>query len=162
MAAGSPQIVASCPNAECGKPIYSDHTPTWCIECGEPLPAEVQEKVPLLNASTVLAERSIDSAGLEKRYREGYAAARFIVGVGDTVKILGIMASCVLFFAAFFAKGPFVVLGLVAALIVGGIFYIAGVLISAQGQLLLATLDTAVNSSPLLDNGQKAQILGPT
>ena len=50
-------------------------------------------------------------------------------------------------------------LGLMAALVAGMFFYVAGVMVSAQGQLLQATLDTAVNSSPLLDDEQKAQIL---
>jgi hypothetical protein len=161
MSRSSAEVVAQCPNAKCGKPIYSDHTPGWCIECGEPLPENVQEQIPLLRASTLAAEKSIDASGLEKRYGDAYSVARFIVGVGDTVKILGIMVGLVLFFAAFLAKGLFVVLGLVTALVTGSLFYVAGVLVSAQGQVLQASLDTAVNSSPLLDNGQKAQILAP-
>jgi hypothetical protein len=45
---------------------------------------------------------------------------------------------------------------------VGLLFYLLGVLVAAQGQILLASLDSAVNSSPLLTNDQKAEILSLT
>lgn len=50
-----------------------------------------------------------------------------------------------------------------ACVIAGGIlaptFFVLGVIISAEGQLLLAALDTAVNSSPFLTDDQRAQIV---
>jgi hypothetical protein len=45
---------------------------------------------------------------------------------------------------------------------VGLLFYLLGVLVAAQGQTLLASLDSAVNSSPFLTNHQKAEILSLT
>jgi hypothetical protein len=37
----------------------------------------------------------------------------------------------------------------------GIIIYVIGVLVSAQGQILKATLDTAVHTSPFLDDDQR-------
>jgi hypothetical protein len=39
------------------------------------------------------------------------------------------------------------------------VFFVAGVIIAALGQLLLAILDTAVNSSPILTDDQRARIM---
>ncbi|HEV2844758.1 MAG TPA: hypothetical protein VG477_07925, partial [Thermoanaerobaculia bacterium] len=69
--------------------------------------------------------------------------------------IIGILLACV----SFTTGGEFVFMGLMTSLVAGVFFYVAGIMISAQGQLLRATLDSAVNSSPLLENEQKAQIL---
>lgn|GEM_PF-2908402 len=51
MAKSSAEVSAYCPNPKCGKPIYSDHAYTWCIECGEPLPDNIQEQIPRLQTS---------------------------------------------------------------------------------------------------------------
>lgn len=168
MAKASAEVMTHCPNPECGKPIYSDHTNPWCIECGETLPDEVQEQIPQLREfrarasiaqSSLVEPRAVDAAGLAHRYRDAYSVARVIVGAGNGVKTVGVIVGILFALASFAAKGSFVFLGLMAALAAGVLFYVAGVVISAQGQLLQATLDTAVNSSPLLDNEQKAQIL---
>lgn len=47
----------------------------------------------------------------------------------------------------------------VGALLFGALLYCVGVLVAAQGQILLATLDTAVNSSPFLTNEDKAKAM---
>ncbi len=39
------------------------------------------------------------------------------------------------------------------------IFFVAGVMVSSHGQQLLATLDAAVNSSPLMSSDQKARAM---
>ena len=40
------------------------------------------------------------------------------------------------------------------------LYFVLGVFISAQGQLLKATLDAAVHTSPFLDDEEKAAALG--
>jgi hypothetical protein len=45
------------------------------------------------------------------------------------------------------------------AIFVGIQFYLLGVLVSAQGQILKASLDSAVNGSPFLTNEQRAKIM---
>ena len=46
-----------------------------------------------------------------------------------------------------------------AAAVWFALFFVLGVLVSAQGQILRATLDSAVNSSPFLTNDQRASIM---
>ena len=52
-----------------------------------------------------------------------------------------------------------VVIGLVVGPVVGFVGWAIGVLISAQGQMVMATLDMAVNSSPFLSNEDRAEIM---
>ncbi|HET8773234.1 MAG TPA: hypothetical protein VFP80_05565 [Thermoanaerobaculia bacterium] len=49
--------------------------------------------------------------------------------------------------------------GMVASAVVAGVGFLIGMLIAAQGQILTATLDTAVSSSRLLTDEDCAQIL---
>jgi hypothetical protein len=51
MAKASAEVITHCPNSKCGKPIYSDHLYSWCIECGEPLPDNIQAQIPRLQES---------------------------------------------------------------------------------------------------------------
>jgi hypothetical protein len=51
------------------------------------------------------------------------------------------------------------VVGLIGAVFVGGQFYLLGLIVMAQGQILKASLDGAVNSSPFLQNEQRAKIM---
>lgn len=75
------------------------------------------------------------------------------------MKNSGILVGIVLALASLGAGGNWILIGFCTALLTGVSFYISGVFISAQGQILRAALDTAVNSSPLLENHQKAEIL---
>ena len=122
------------------------------------------------------------SALLNERYTDAYAVARTLIRWGGRYKALG---RIVLTFAAvltamslFFGLGtdarnlPPGLSGATGAvggigvffalLIVGfGMWCIArGVMMSAQGQLLLAHLDTAVHTSPFLSDDEKRGVLG--
>lgn len=168
MARASAEVITHCPNPKCGKPIYSDHINSWCIECGEPLPESIQEQIPQLRESRVRAAvaqsgppepRAIDAVGLAYRYRDSYSVAGVIIATGNVVKTVGVIVGVLFALASFAARGGLVFLGIMTALAAGVLIYVAGVAIAAQGQLLQATLDSAVNTSPLLNNEQKAQIL---
>jgi hypothetical protein len=98
------------------------------------------------------------------RYTDAYVIARTITAVGATVKVI-----------AFVICGSIALFGLVAGFksehyeaAVGGIMlgvivvipiYVLGILVAALGQLLKATLDTAVNTSPLLTKDEMRQIM---
>ena len=101
-----------------------------------------------------------------KRYVDLYRAARLLVGLGNTVKVVGISAGAgiLLLFtfvgmvaatqsgAAFFVM---FVVGAVSGVMVGGIIFLLGILISAQGQILLAQADAAVHTSPFMTETEK-------
>src|SRR4051812_42953712 len=91
------------------------------------------------------------------RYSAAYHVARAKVGFGDGIKIVGVVVGLLLSFAflalALRQGGAGVVVALIG-FATGGcvalLFYVIGTLVAAQGQMLTAVLDTAVNTSPLL------------
>jgi hypothetical protein len=103
-----------------------------------------------------------------KRYLDAYRIARVTVGFGSTIKGIGAVLAVLLVLGAFLILGlgrlgqsGLVVLIMVAIIagIVWLVFYVLGVLVSAQGQILLASLDGAVHSSPFLFDDEKAQVM---
>ena len=98
------------------------------------------------------------------RYMDAYLVARTVTAVGETVKVI-----------AFVIGGGIALFGLVAGsksehyeAAVGGIMlgaivaipiWVLGILVAALGQILKATLDTAVNTSPLLTKDEMRQIM---
>jgi hypothetical protein len=104
--------------------------------------------------------------GISHRYTDAYRVASAVIAFGTTVKVIGFLVGSLIALAGFASSaGP---LGSSAALIgglglgalTGFFFWIAGVLVTAQGQLLRASIDTAVNGSPLLSDVEKAKIMG--
>lgn len=75
------------------------------------------------------------------------------------MKILGPILAILFTIGSLMAKGFFLFAGLASSLALGVSLYVAGVMILAQGELLRAITDTAINTSPLLDNDQKSRIL---
>lgn len=100
---------------------------------------------------------------LEVRYSDGYKAAKAIVGFGNLVKTLGIVAGVIIALIALSLSerlsGIFFVAGALFGVLVWLGLFVSGIVICAQGQLLLATLDSAVNTSPFLDNSQRALVM---
>ncbi|MDR3741044.1 MAG: hypothetical protein P4L40_18660 [Terracidiphilus sp.] len=105
------------------------------------------------------------STPIMTRYTDAYRVAKTITGLGETIKILGFVVGGLVFLAnvnggsSFFGGGASLVFGLILGGIVACVGFVLGVLLSAQGQILKATLDTAVNSCPFLQNEQRAAIM---
>jgi hypothetical protein len=98
------------------------------------------------------------------RYTDAYRVARVVVGIGEAVKIISLVIGGILLLIGVAgsesALGGFSLLvGVVLAVIVGGGGFALGTLLAAHGQVLKATLDTAVNTSPFLTNQQRAEIM---
>lgn len=110
---------------------------------------------------------SARAASVVSRYRDAYRVANTIIGIGTAIKVagavLGIGIALVFMLggaavgresgAAMFAS---VLTGGVLGAAVGLLFWLFGVLISSQGQVLLASLDTAVNGSPFITDDERA------
>jgi hypothetical protein len=127
------------------------------------------------NDSEFVTDPSLSSriSALMKRYRDAYIVARVTNGFGGMIKTTGIVIVVLLVLIGFMIissmRGPMdtasiievvaVVFGIIIGIITGAWFYIIGVLVSAQGQILKASLDSAVNSSPFLTNEHKAKIM---
>jgi len=98
---------------------------------------------------------------VQRRYQDGYRVASTINGFGQTIKVGGCVLGVliVIVVAASGMSGSGAASGLLLAFMIAAIFFVIGVIVAAQGQLLKATLDTAVHTSPFLTDGLKAGIM---
>lgn len=117
---------------------------------------------------------------VKKRYRDGYLYARAIVGAGVGIQTVGVIVGIIMVLIGIFVGGsvadqagrssPFggpgaaigVIVGLLfgsIGVIVGVIFFVIGIVVKASGQHLKAGLDSAVHSSPFLDNYARAEMM---
>ena len=102
---------------------------------------------------------------LRRRYSDAYNEAHAVVTVGKVVKAIGALLFIGILVAAFAMSsdrsggGQTLVIGIIVACVVGIPVYVLGILVAAQGQTQLATLDTAVNSSRHLKDDDVAAIL---
>lgn len=101
---------------------------------------------------------------LAARYSDAYSVAGGIVANGDAVKNVGfalaVLIALGVLVLAIKVESAYPLLGLLLAVFVWYVCYWTGLLICAQGQILMALLDSAVNGSPLMSNEVKAEIMG--
>jgi hypothetical protein len=89
-----------------------------------------------------------------------------LVGLGNAIKVVGGILAVIIFLGSLGASantmfgGGIVVAGILFAVLVGVLFWVCGVIVAAQGQILEATLDTAVASSPFLTDQERAAAMG--
>lgn len=97
------------------------------------------------------------------RYTDAYRVANITESIGKITQGIGAILGIIVLMAILSSRdslgGASWIIGIVVALIVGGAFFLMGIFISASGQILRATLDSAVNTSPLLSNDEKAMIM---
>jgi hypothetical protein len=84
-------------------------------------------------------------------YDDAYSVSRAVISAGNAVKVIaGVLGGMVLIASLFAAEQlgwVAAVVGVIYAVTIGASLYVLGVLLSAVGQILRATLDTAVNTS---------------
>jgi hypothetical protein len=104
--------------------------------------------------------------GNSKRYTDAYRVASALIAFGTTVKVIGAAVAVIIVLAGIASSDSLgshgLIGGLLIACIIGLIFWIAGVLVTALGQFLRASVDTAVNTSPFLSDAEKAKMMGIT
>src|SRR5437867_11438385 len=102
---------------------------------------------------------------MRTRYWDAYVTARMTTTIGTVVKVIAIIVTAVIVLAGglYGDQNNQVVQGLLGGLIMAIVFgtplYVLGILVAALGQILKAALDSAVNSSPFLDNEDRATIM---
>ena len=158
-----------CPT--CGK--KTDTNFNYCEHCAADL-SRFRQPPPSISQTPTNADEAAEAKSLKKRYKDAYRVARTTTGIGSMIKGVGALLGILIFFGAFALAanqrnvygvrgGDIELISLVVAGIFGFIvwlvFFIWGVLVSAQGQILKASLDGAVNSSPFLTNEQRATIM---
>jgi hypothetical protein len=93
------------------------------------------------------------------RYSDAYRVSATVVGLGNTVKIGGLVIAGLIFLMGVRHGGFGTIAALPFALVIGTGGFVAGTMLAAVGQIHKAVLDGAVNTSPFLDNAQRAQIM---
>jgi hypothetical protein len=117
-----------------------------------------------------LVKTSRQAETLSNRYSDAYLVAKVMIGIGETIKMLGIVLAAIILlgivgFMSLIgnASGSIFItallIGGIYAVSIGCIFYVIGIIVSAQGQVLTATLDSTVGSSPFLTDNLKAKIM---
>lgn len=114
------------------------------------------------------------SASLARRYADAYTEAHAVVAVGKIIKGVAVVLFIGILITGFviasdsgnrqFGGGrgmnvQVAVVGFMLACLVGIPTYVLGILVAAQAQTSLASLDTAVNSSRHLSNDDVARVL---
>lgn len=154
-------------NDERGLPILADQDSPWCFSCGEYFPENVVAQIPKLQEKKAAAEgyRNVHGGSTEtavvNRYRDAYRVGATLVGLGNFIKVVGLVLAGIIVIGVLSAgNGPFGLAGFFLAAIVGGLFWVCGVIVAAQDQILQATLDNAVASSHFLTNPERADAMG--
>lgn len=114
----------------------------------------------------------INKSALVRRYRDAYGIARGTNTIGKIVQIVGLVfalgvggISALVGLSLGGISGEAIgallmaALGGVVGIIPGAFISLIGVLLSANGQMLLATLDGTVASSPFLDDADKVGMM---
>jgi len=149
------ETLVECPN--CGTRWELDEKDTQspqitCDDCKTVF--NVQESITKERENTVLL--------LTKRYQNAYLVANTTNAIGSFIKGIGILLGVIICVAAFVGGskiGTVVgVVGVIGGIVVGCFIAMFGVLICALGQVLRATLDVAVNTSPLLSTSERTEI----
>jgi hypothetical protein len=110
---------------------------------------------------------SVEVNSLMSRYWDAYVVAKVAAGLGEVIKVVAVVLAALIALGALLIAGQVgggggvvtFFLGVIGAAFVGGQFYLLGVIVMAQGQILKASLDGAVNSSPFLQNEHRAKIM---
>lgn len=139
-----------------------------------PAVAEVTQADPITPQPA--SQRSRDNP-LVKRYVDLYRVARLLITTAAVVKVIAGVVGVGIFLvwlllssgAAAFSDSPsgtgpgFVFVGLLGGAffggVAGGFIFLCGIFIAAQGQLLLAQADIAINTSPFLDQEERRQAM---
>lgn len=130
---------------------------------------EAKSSVPPMESRSSMprSRDGIEVRALMSRYWDAYVVARVTVGLGEIIKAVAVVLAVLIVLATLLIAGQVgggggvvtFLLGVISAAFVGGQFYLLGLIVMAQGQILKASLDSAVNSSPFLQNEHRAKIM---
>jgi hypothetical protein len=158
---------------KCGTP--NDDRVGKCWNCGASRPeasavaeSEIPESVSSIGVPTANLGQEVQLQStpttVANRYRDAYIVAKVTAGIGATVKAIGVILGGLIVLGGIIASSQNGILYFFAGLLLGVVvavpIFVLGVLVAAQGQVLKATLDTAVHSSPFLTKEEMARVMG--
>jgi hypothetical protein len=106
------------------------------------------------------AGRPLESNPLRWRYAEAYRLARLLVRIAGIARIALIVVVIVGLAVGLGGGFQTWLVGLFPTALFALSAWIGTILLEASGQFLQATIDTTVNTSPLLTDEQRAEIMG--
>jgi len=142
------------------KSVRPDGTEDWCLLSELLSTAPSADGQPIAEGTQI-----VHTPAVIKRYKDAYLVARATDGIGGVVKFIGALLGIIIVIAGFVVGSQgrdntmFVVGSFILAAIVTIPFYVLGVLVSAHGQVLKASLDEAVHTSPFLTDHQRASAM---
>jgi hypothetical protein len=145
----------------CGASLNNHMDATVCPQCNKDL-SQPAESGAAPAGGAPQPESTPPNMAILRRYQDAYLTARAITVFGTTVKTLAIVLGG---FATLIGLGALSQSGTMGFIAIGsGITFaisvhVLGILVSAQGQILQAALDTAVNTSPILTQEEMRQIM---
>jgi hypothetical protein len=109
---------------------------------------------------------STAASAIIQRYSHAYLTARTITNIGVLIKrtacFIGItimLISISYLTQSHSSNAIEALIGLVVAFVTATPIYILGILVAAQGEILKATLDTAVTTSPFINKEEMAKVM---
>ncbi len=141
----------TCPN--CGSEVLPRER--VCPDCGKDL----------VRTKPFSSQSSGPVPAIRKRYKDAYLVARATGGFGTLIKAIGVIVGALFVVVGlnFLNEGRGTQeLGIVSVglgFVLGALFFLLGILVSAQAQILKASLDAAVHTSPFLTNRDRAAIM---
>jgi len=140
-----------------------------CWSCGtgrdgSAPPPELSESRSKPNTTQSTQQLLVGKRGVISRYSDAYTVAHTITGLGSTIKGIGVIIGLVIALMGFHVadstqSGQLALEGLILGVIVCIPIYILGILVSTLGQILKATIDTAVHTSPMLTKDDMKKIM---
>ena len=129
--------------------------------------------------SPIEPEITTETRNAVSRYQKGYRVARTVSGLGQACKIVGILTGIgALFFSILGSEtimrpnpvmeasinyrtqhNLYLISAILLGILIAFVGWVIGELVSAYSYHLQATLDRAVNTSPFLNNVQRAQLM---
>jgi hypothetical protein len=136
--------------------------PDPCFQC-ERSKADKEDSTSVIQTPSRSPDDLASSA--YRRYRNAYLVARATTAIGAAVKFIGVALGLLIVVAAFMwgvqteKAGQGLTTGLILGAVVAIALYVLGVLVSALGEVLKATLDTSVHGSPFLKREDMARVM---
>lgn len=115
-------------------------------------------------ASVIRMPDSRESIDTSVRYEKAYRAAEGSISFGDFVKAAGVLAAALMLVATigFTERAPEeLLLGVFLAAAAGLALYSLGAILSVQGYMLRATLESGASSSPAANSAGKVRAATP-
>jgi hypothetical protein len=154
--------------------IVEEGTEAW-----KPFSSILSPKTSRANAPILNEPNPVNAEGLTRRYSSAYLVARATITGGQVIKLIAVIVGLIISLGggsvAFlniplgkYQDMPFSNMGTligvlfgvaIVAFILSLPFYILGILVQAQGQVLIAILDGTVHTSPFLTDEQKASVM---